>query len=186
MFNHTSVRQAAAVVLAVLLGGAIGGCQIDEGSAALPAVEGAPAFAPATMRIHPLTHIEKGEQTGLPAGQCTVVLHLELKDRFGDSVKGLGTLRLELFKPGAGVSPGIESQALTWDVNDLAEPEGNSRRFDQSTRTYRIPLVAPAWVAAWGNKDANGATQGWLKLRAVLTTTEGPTRYLEDEFVLAG
>jgi hypothetical protein len=173
-------------MMAAVLAAGLGGCKIDDGNTALPAVEGAPAFSPATMRIHPLTHIERVAQAGLPAGQCTVVLHLELKDRFGDSVKGLGTLRLELFKPGAGVSPGIESQALTWDVDDLAEPEGNSRRFDQSTRTYRIPLVAPAWVAAWGSKDATGATQGWLKLRAVLTTTEGPERYLEDEFVLAG
>ncbi|MBI1190677.1 MAG: hypothetical protein GC200_08380 [Tepidisphaera sp.] len=163
-----------------------GGCTVGDATEASAPIAGAPAFAPATLRIHPLTHIEKGPQAGLAAGQCTVVLHLELKDRFGDSVKGLGTLRVELFKPGAGVSPGIESQALSWDVNDLAEAEGNSRRFDQSTRTYRIPLVAPAWVAEWGKKDASGASQGYLKLRAVLTTTEGPERYLEDEFVLAG
>lgn len=182
-----NTRKRAGVAVTIALSAVLlGGCQIDEGNAALPAAKGAPAFAPATMRIHPLTHIEKGPQTGPAAGQATVVLHVELKDRFGDSVKGLGSLRLELFKPGAGVSPGIESQALTWDVNDLGEPEGNSRRFDQSTRTYRIPLVAPAWVAEWGGKDASGATQGWLKLRAVFTTSEGPVRYLEDEFVLAG
>lgn len=164
----------------------LGGCTVGDATDVAPAIVGAPAFAPATLRIHPLTHIEKGPQAGLAAGQCTVVLHLELKDRFGDSVKGLGTLRVELFKPGAGVSPGIESQALSWDVGDLAEAEGNSRRFDQSTRTYRVPLVAPAWVAEWGKKDASGASQGFLKLRAVLTTSEGPERYLEDEFVLAG
>lgn len=169
----------------VLLAG-VGGCQFDDGTRVSPPIAGAPAFSPSSMRVHPLTHVEKGPQAGLAADQCTVVLHLELKDRFGDAVKGLGTLRVEMFRPGAGVSPGIESQALSWDVADLAEPEGNSRRFDQSTRTYRIPLVAPAWVAQWGKQDASGGTPGWLKLRVVLTTTEGPQRFLEDEFVLAG
>src|SRR6187399_1229649 len=54
-------------------------------------------FAPATLRIHPLTHIDTGERSQHPQTQaCEVVLHFELLDRFGDSVKGLGSLSVEL------------------------------------------------------------------------------------------
>jgi hypothetical protein len=143
-------------------------------------------FAPATLRIHPLTHVDTGERSQQAKTQgCEVVLHFELLDRYGDSVKGLGSLSVELYKPGPGMTPGIETQELTWDIPGMDDPDQNSRRFDSATRTYRIPLSAPRWVF-----DAVSPARGpgWVKVRAVLTipVEGGEPRYLEDEYVIQG
>lgn len=173
------------MVAGLAMAGLSAGCSSDAQPAG--SASGAPEspFAPATLRVHPLTHVDEGPE--LPGGgrtdRCTVVLHFELKDRYADSVKGLGTLKVELYKPGTGATPGIETQELVWDVPQLADPDENTKRFDQATRTYRIPLIAPRWVADWLNAAA--PQPDWLKLRAVLTTTERTgVRYLDDEYVL--
>jgi hypothetical protein len=136
-------------------------------------------FAPTSLRIHPLTHVDIGPK------QSQVVLHFELLDRYGDSVKGLGKLSIELYKPGAGMTPGIETQELSWDVPGMDDPDQNTRRFDLATRTYRVPLSAPPWV-----QDAISPEHGpgWVKVRAVLTVDGegGEPRYLEDEYVIQG
>lgn len=143
-------------------------------------------FRPTALRIHPLTHIDAA-RPGAP-DKAFIVLHFELKDRFGDAVKGLCTLSVELDKPGAGVTPGMESRELTWDVPELADPQGNVDRFDPPTRTYRIVLSGPKWVSDWvalpaaQRKDA----PNWLRLRAVVRLVGEDGKVLDDEYVIQG
>ncbi len=141
-------------------------------------------FRPVTLRVHPLTHIDPARA----GDKGLIILHFELKDRFGDAVKALGTLRIELDKPGGGATPGMETQELTWDIAELAEPQGNADRFDPATRTYRVVLAAPRWVTEWASlppaqrKDA----PAWLRLRAVMKLAGEGQTMLEDDYVIQG
>jgi hypothetical protein len=137
-------------------------------------------FAPTALRIHPLTHIESGwEKAGEAPERSQLILHFELLDRYGDSVKGLGALRVELYRPAAAAGPGMESQDLSWDVAGMELPEANTRRFDMATRTYRVPLVAPTWLAEAANKGER------VRVRVIMRTpgAEGE-RILEDEYLI--
>jgi hypothetical protein len=161
------------------------GCVGDGGRGAVPPpVAGESPFAPASMRVHPLTHVDQASPDA-PAGKCLLVLHLEMRDRFGDSVKGLGQLRVQLFKPGAGSAPGMEVESLTWAIPDFDDPAANSDRFDPATRTYRLPLLADPWVARWLTPEGEGLRGGapaWLKVRASVNLADGRT--VADEFVV--
>jgi hypothetical protein len=174
---------------------ALVGCRASPPPDPAPHEEGARArsprvarypFAPVSLRVHPLTHVDTAEagKRG-QEGSSEVVLHFELLDKFGDSVKGLGTVTVELYKPGPGMTPGIETQELTWDVPGMDDAEQNTRRFDVATRTYRVPLSAPRWVLD-AVSPAHGP--GWLKVRVVMTVAGegGEARYLEDEYVIQG
>jgi hypothetical protein len=144
---------------------------------------GEEAFAPARLRVHPLTHVEPPMDGG--AGSI-LVLHVELRDRFGDNVKGLGMLRVELLGPDAGTSATLTRTRVEWDVADMGDPEMNSRRFDGATRTYRVPLEAPAWVAQWARDRATARGGGSLRVRATLITglADGRRRVLTHEMEL--
>ena len=157
-------------------------------SPTLPAAWTGGPFAPVSLRIHPLTHIDPGPPLarGAVADECTIVLHFELKDRVGDAVKGLGRASVQLYRPGEGVTPGIETQALVWEIPEMTDPEANSARFDQTVRTYRVPLVAPRWVAEHVDPARPAATP-WLRLRVTLATDAGTgpdAKFLDDEFIL--
>lgn len=141
-------------------------------------------FEPVVARVHPLTHVD-ARSPGVAADKCLLVLHLELRDQFGDAVKGVGDLKVELYKPGPGTSPGMETQSLVWEVPAFAEAETNSARFDPATRTYRLPLVADRWVAQWLSAEGGALRAGspaWLKVRVALTAGGG--RPMVDEFVV--
>lgn len=162
------------------------GCSVGGPASAGDQATDQTAFAPASLRIHPLTHIEPAE-----GDRALLVLHVEVLDAYADAIKALGNLRVDIYKPGAGVSPGIESQALAWDVVELAATETNVLRFDRTTRTYRLPLRGPAWMAQWLDRDAAAreARPAWLKVRAVFQPAGGNadgklTPALRDEFVV--
>lgn len=141
------------------------------------------AFAPSRVRIHPLTHVDASGSRGV------LVLHYELRDRFGDSVKSLGELKVELYKPGPGVMGSMESREASWTVEQTLAPEGNTERFDRTTRTYRIQLFAPAWVRDWARADAaTRASVPWIKVRVLYTAldVDGNPKTLTDEFVVQG
>lgn len=140
-------------------------------------------FEPVVVRVHPLTHVD-ARSPGVAADKCLLVLHLELRDRFGDAVKGVGDLKVELYKPGPGTSPGMEAQALVWEVSAFAQAETNSARFDPATRTYRLPLVADRWVTQWLSPEGGALRAGspaWLKVRVALGAGGRP---MVDEFVI--
>lgn len=141
------------------------------------------AFAPSRVRIHPLTHVDASGSRGV------LVLHYELRDRFGDSIKVLGELKVELYKPGPGVMGSMESREASWTVGETLVPEGNSERFDRTTRTYRVQLFAPAWVREWASADAaTRASVPWVKVRVLYTAldADGNPKTLTDEFVVQG
>ncbi|MDX2131604.1 MAG: hypothetical protein SFY69_06105 [Planctomycetota bacterium] len=145
-------------------------------------------FDPVALRIHPLTHIERGGP-GVGPDECLLILHLELSDAYADPVKGLGSLTVELFRPGAGPTPGMESQSRRWAVPNFSDPPANSARFDPATRTYRVPLVVEAWVFDWldpANAPLRNGAPAWVKVRAVLETADaaGAPLLLADEFIV--
>lgn len=132
-------------------------------------------FAPASMRVYPLTHLERGDD-----GVVRLVLHLEMRDRWGDTVKGVGRLQVQLLR-GGDLGSGAGRDERVWEV-DLRDPETNALYFDPATRTYRVQLAdLPDWAAARVDGGGSG-----VRLLAVYTTPgpDGTTRYLRDEYTL--
>jgi len=159
------------------------GCMGQRSQPDLPVEAGvitAYPFAPTALRIHPLTHIDPGwEREGEAPENAQLILHFELLDRYGDSVKGLGNVHVELYRPG-GVLPGTETQELAWDVEGMNLPEANTKRFDMATRTYRVPLVAPTWIADTAQKE-------FIKIRVTMRTPGADgEQVLQDEFAIQG
>jgi len=141
------------------------------------------AVEPATLRINPLTRLEPDSKDVL-----RLACHLELADRFGQSCRWLGKVRIELYRPADPGSDGAsdaiamsggERQSTFWEV-DITDPDQNALVFDDLvSRTYIFPLVdLPDWVArlAQGN-----SREPWLTLRAYFVTIDsrGRERILE-------
>ncbi len=150
-------------------------------------------FAPTSLRVHPLTQLDVNAQKadGSPDPTPRIVLHVEMRDAFGDTVKALGTLRAELYAPGARVrasgpgAEGMEVRIADWEQPALRDAAQNARRFDQATRTYRIQLGGTAKLTEWA-KAATTGPAGWLKLKVMFATldADGDALTLVDEFVL--
>lgn len=102
------------------------------------AAEGESPFAPVQLVVHPLTRLVRNTDTG----DERVELHLELRDRWEDSVKWLGDAVIELFRetpPIANAAAGGE-QVKRWRV-ELTDADANVKAYDRVTRTYRLTLV---------------------------------------------
>ena len=139
-------------------------------------------FAPASMRIYPLTHLGREE-----SGRARIICHIDLRDAWGESVRGVGLLRVMLYRPQGELSGRLDEQELAWDI-DLNDLEKNTGFYDRATRTYRVPLVGvPAWVEEMLAAEERGERIG-RRLRLVATfETLGPRgaeRFLRDEFVI--
>jgi len=137
-------------------------------------------FAVASIVIHPLTRVNRDSK-----GKLWIICHLEFRDAWGDTTKGIGSLKIQLYRPTGGRAAGLGTQEASWDVN-LSDLDTNASLYDPATRTYRLPLEgAPAWVgeSAGGDKDLPV-----IRLRAILTTTgpQGAALTLEDEFGIGG
>lgn len=132
-------------------------------------------FRPAAMRVHPLTHTEvRGD------GQAVLVLHVELKDPWGDTVKGIGQVQVQLRKASATTT--IGDRGTRWDI-DLRNIETNISYFDSATRTYRIVLgELPDWLAA----SVRSGTPEASRVRVLFRTAkaDGEAVVLQDEFVM--
>lgn len=135
---------AAACVMVSAGCGVIGGAERWEGDATVG------PFAPARLRLHPLSHLERDE-AGLPK---RLVCHAEFQDRWFDSVKACGVMEVQLYR--GSTTPGMDEQVAKWTV-DLTDLEANARWFDPVTRTYRVQLDLPAWTER--------ATTGSMRLR---------------------
>lgn len=136
-------------------------------------------FAPASIRVHPLTHFDRDAD-----GRAVLVAHVELLDAWNDTVKGVGALELQLYRP-LGASGAVASQELAWRL-DLNDAETNATLYDPATRTYRIQLGGlPAWVEPL--VDRRGES-GRAVIRAVLRTLDpqGGDRVLRDELSIGG
>lgn len=132
-------------------------------------------FVPAQLIIHPLTRLDNDS-----TGKLWLYCHVEFRDAWGDTIKAVGKLQIQLYKPVGGRASGLGSQELVWNV-DLGDLEQNASLYDPATRTYRLPLEnPPAWTARAGRDGARA------RLRAVLVTPgpRGERRTLESEFAL--
>lgn len=166
MNRLVSVMVAAAVVGCTV----VGGCETGR-PARGPSASAEGPFAPASMRIFPLTHMDVSA-----AGEPVIVLHIELLDRWGDSTKGVGLLTVQLVPGTGGADPA--TAARTWDI-DLADPEFNASVYDRATRTYRLQLgQVPAGLAGEGSSG--------FRLRALyaLRGASAGTAPLRHEYVM--
>lgn len=141
------------------------------------------AFAPEAVRVFPLTHLGRDE-----SGEPAIVCHIELRDRWGDSVKALGPLQVQLYRQAGGVDGGSAVQILKWDVA-LEDERENAASYDPATQTYRLVLVGlPGWLAERAEPPKEGATRPRIRLeiRAVFQTLgpNGEEKVLRDGLAL--
>ncbi len=156
--------------------------------AGLPAVTGSSPvpFAPVRLQVHPLTHLDVDQENVV-----RLICHIELKDRWGDTTKAKGLLRLELYRPVEAARPDLQTQELSWEL-DLRDLELNAASFDPATRSYRLLLGGlPPWAEALARRLAAEGDQGTperLLIRAVFET-QGPDArptVLRDEMQIEG
>lgn len=151
------------------------GCGSNRGSTpgAVVSEEQAWAFAPTSARVHPLTRVVTDQR-----GRAAIDLHVELTDRWGDTVKSTGKLRLELFR----VAPGVDAsrqRERTWEI-DLSNLSRNAELFDPATRTYRVRLEeAPGWLVA-----PSGNAFGEIGLVAITAGPNGRESLLRASYRL--
>ncbi|HZW10928.1 MAG TPA: hypothetical protein VFF69_13585 [Phycisphaerales bacterium] len=138
-------------------------------------------FAPMSLRIYPLTHLAPAD-----AEQTTLVCHIELRDRWGDAVKALGKLQVQLYRPRGGLDATTAEQVLKWDVR-LEDEQQNAALYDPATQTYRLALGGlPQWIADRARAETAPADTVRLELRAVFQTLgpSGEEKVLRDSMAL--
>lgn len=176
-----------AIAAAVLCSLALVACSTAP-DAGLPVVTASSPlpFAPVRIQVHPLTHLDVD-----PGGAVRLVCHVELKDRWGDTTKARGLLRLELYRPVEAAQPDLQTQELTWEL-DLRDLELNAALFDPATRSYRLQLGGlPVWAQSMARRRIQAAEPGArdrLLIRAVFET-QGPDArptVLRDELQIEG
>ncbi|KAA0215167.1 MAG: hypothetical protein DYG94_09740 [Leptolyngbya sp. PLA3] len=167
----------------------LGGCALvrTTGSgapgASLEGVEVGP-FAPASLRVHPLTHLERDPDRGV-----YLLVHVQLRDRWSDICKGVGVMHLALFQQTGLGGSGQEEQLLQWQV-DLSDLEKNAVFFDPATQTYRFSLSGlPDWVKAMapgteGDQASSGRGKFRVQARLTTVTPEGTETVLVGELVV--
>lgn len=184
------MRRCWRVAIALLLagpGGSIAGCRGSgetwtarphepsngESSAAGALAEStAWPYAPASMRVHPLTRrVDSTSGASLPsasadaASRTDLEVRIECLDSDGHETRAIGSLVIELVGGGA-----------RWTVGpiDLSDAEINRRIFEGTTRTYRVGVAMP--------QEASLETGTVLSIEARLRLPEG--RVLEASFEL--
>lgn len=164
-------------------------CVLAAGLAGCPGAQNVPGvlqpdqpivnpFAPTSIRVHPLTHLDIGDD-----GQPMIILHVELRDFWGEACKGVGSVVVELYRPSTGPRAGLEVQELVWEVN-LTDLQRNARLYDPATRTYRLQLAnLPNWISV----DPNASTGRRVRLNVTLTAPDdkGNQIVLDDAYVLS-
>ena len=176
MLSRTARILASACVVVLLL---CGGCRGWTPARPVPAdwaVHPGP-FAPESLKIDPLTRVERG-----PGGDPRLVLHVQLADRWGDQVKGVGEMRVRLLRPQGDANS--EREQVAWEI-DLRNADENMKRYDPTTRTYSIVLGdLPPWAVERTMVDDIAGGEGLPPRVSVVLATpapDGSTRYLQDE-----
>lgn len=142
----------------------------------LHAIEHPGPFAPVSLRIHPLTHIETG-----PTGEPTIICHVEFKDRWHQAVKAAGPLEIQLYRPAGGLQADMDRQDVRWPL-PLDDLERNADWYDTVTRTYRFQLDLPPGLVPSGS----GSKDVVVRLHAVFAarTAEGGEVTLHDDYMM--
>lgn len=178
----------------------------SSGSAAEPAKQRSSAVAdldvllPSKVRIHPLTRLERAPGSPTDSNTWQIACHIELRDAFGHSTKGLGRVRVELYRPVSDRPGGPEAQDAVWNI-DLRDPRENASVYDDLiTRTYTVYLASlPHWLEEWATRmeerrqdDAsapgNAVGEGAILLKAYFMTYDrtGRERVFESTYRLPG
>lgn len=168
-----------------------GGCALARttGSAGVSQVEAEVGpFAPASLRVHPLTHLERDPERGV-----FLLVHVQLRDRWSDICKGMGVMHLALFQQTGLGGSGQEVQLLQWQV-DLWDLEKNAAFFDPATQTYRFSLSGlPDWIQAMapgaapgagGDRASMGPERFRVQARLTTATPEGAETVLVGELLV--
>ena len=136
-------------------------------------------FRPTVMRVHPLTHTEVNAD-----GDAVIILHVELKDLWGDTVKGVGQLQVQLRKQSA--TSVVGNRGTRWDV-DLRDIEVNVSYFDSATRTYRIVIGGlPGWLgdSVKATDQERGVEGAQVRVLFRTSLADGEAVVLQDEYVM--
>lgn len=136
-------------------------------------------FRPTVMRVHPLTHTEVNAD-----GEAVIILHVELKDLWGDTVKGVGQLQVQLRKQSA--TSVVGNRGTRWDV-DLRDIEINVSYFDSATRTYRIVIGGlPGWLgdSVKAIDEVRGVEGAQVRVLFRTSKADGEAVVLQDEYVM--
>ena len=148
------------IPLAILLCSCLAACAPADGNGRVRLSADAAdwPYAPASIRVHPISRIKMDRESGTAVVQARI----ELLDPDGFSTRGLGSLTLLL----SGQSEnGIMLMSQTeWkcDLNDL---KTNRKYYDEVTRTYQVTLdLSPRMGVPWEPR-----------LRAMLVTPDGRT-----------
>lgn len=96
-------------------------------------------FAPASMRISPFTAIRAS--AGVEGAELD--LKVELLDQVGDSTKGLGEFRFELYQAGAEERIGHRSPLYAWRAS-IGTVARNQTHYNSTLRTYDFRLAMSA------------------------------------------
>lgn len=135
-------------------------------------------FAPKAMRIHPLTHAETDAE-----GNPRLVLHLELKDAWGDTVKGIGRVQAQVDREG-GPAGQSEADTTRWDI-DLRSLSDNASFHDPATRTYRIVLGGlPRWLAGAVAAPPTPPVAARVRVLFLTADTDGTPVVMRDEMTI--
>jgi len=105
-------------------------------------------FAPSSMRVHPLTRIIPN--TEYP-DHLQIDMRLELNDRFGDTTKGIGLLRIRLFPSLSSSQNGNPDIRIALWKPEFQDVNQNVLHFDRITRTYHFLLDVPEGVRVPAN-----------------------------------
>ena len=88
---------------------------------------------PVRMRVYPSTRFVESE------GFSILEARVELFDAMGDSVKGVGKFRIEIFDRPRGGNPGVGQRRYSWEVSALTLADQH-RYYDTITRSYLFRL----------------------------------------------
>lgn len=142
-------------------------------------------FAPASVRLYPLTHA----QPMGPGGRPVLVVHVEVKDAWGDSIKAAGEMvvRVAPLSGWGAAREGETREPSRWRI-DMIDAELNSAWFDPATRTYQVRLSnLQTWmeegIRQGAGKDGSDRT---LRITAEFTAlnAEGQVKTFYDELDL--
>lgn len=189
---------AALLLLSALCAGAVscadGGARSRNG--ALAGIDPKWAIPPASVMVHPLTRVGADS-----AGDPALLLYLEVHDEFGQTIKALGRVRVELYRPGSSRPAPAETPAApdhsvsadtvqprdqSWDV-DLTDPVRNARMFDDLvTRTYTLPLGGlPSWLTEWSRAQGGGTNAPTVTVSFTYRDQDGAERTLRAGYRLS-
>ena len=149
------------ISLCIMVGcSGLGACAPDTSGERfrLDAASGQWPYAPASIRVHPISRIKYDRTTGLAVVQARI----EFRDPDGFSTRGVGSLTISLTGPSDEGVMLISKTEWKCDLNDL---ELNRRYYDEVTRTYQVTLELTPQIDVPFEP----------RLRAVLETPKGRT-----------